>query len=37
MRTTEFEGVRAIIPYNFERILINEYGAKSLATTSWLG
>lgn len=37
MRTTEFEGVRAIIPYNFEKILINEYGAKSLATTSWLG
>lgn len=37
MRTTEFEGVRATIPYNFEKILIDEYGTKSLATTSWLG
>ncbi|PKS06895.1 hypothetical protein jhhlp_005490 [Lomentospora prolificans] len=37
MRSTEFEGVRATVPYNFEKILIDEYGTKSLVTTSWLG
>lgn len=37
MRVTEFEGVKALIPYNFERILITEYGTKSLVTTEWAG
>ncbi|PNP41026.1 hypothetical protein TGAMA5MH_06894 [Trichoderma gamsii] len=30
MRVTEFEGVKARIPYNFEQILRDEYGDKSL-------
>jgi phosphorylcholine metabolism protein LicD len=37
MRTSEFEGVTATVPYNFEKILIEEYGTKSLVTTEWLG
>lgn len=37
MRVTEYEGVRALVPYSFERILIAEYGAKSLVTTEWQG
>lgn len=37
LRVTEYEGVVAKIPYNFERILIAEYGAKSLVTTEWEG
>lgn len=37
MRVTEFEGVKAIVPYNFEKILIDEYGSKAMASTSWLG
>lgn len=37
MRVTEFEGAKALVPYNFERILIEEYGAKSLVTTEWAG
>lgn len=37
MRVTEFEGVKATVPYLFERILIKEYGTKSLVTTEWLG
>lgn len=35
MRVTEFEGVKARIPFNFERILIDEYGTKSLTTEEW--
>lgn len=37
MRVSEFEGVKAMIPYHFERILIGEYGTKSLVTTEWAG
>lgn len=37
MRVTEFEGVKALVPYSFERILIAEYGTKSLVTTEWQG
>ncbi|KJZ73093.1 hypothetical protein HIM_07477 [Hirsutella minnesotensis 3608] len=37
MRTTEFEGVRARIPYNFEKILSTEYGPKSLVTEEHAG
>lgn len=37
MRETEFEGVPVTIPYAFERILTDEYGAKSLVTTVFEG
>jgi len=37
MRVSEFEGVTATVPYSFEKILIEEYGSKSLVTTEWLG
>lgn len=37
MRVTEFEGVKARIPYSFEKILIDEYGGKSLVTEEWSG
>ena len=36
MRETEFEGVRATVPYNFDKILTEEYGVKSMVTTEWL-
>ncbi|CAM1510531.1 Fc.00g008660.m01.CDS01 [Cosmosporella sp. VM-42] len=35
MRVSEFEGVKARIPYNFEKILIDEYGTKSLTSEEW--
>ncbi|KAK0634523.1 LicD family-domain-containing protein [Bombardia bombarda] len=37
MRETEYEGVPAMVPYNFDRILTEEYGVQSLVTTEWLG
>ncbi|KAI2625303.1 LicD family-domain-containing protein [Hypomontagnella submonticulosa] len=37
MRRTEFEGVPASIPYAFDKILTDEYGAKSLTGTEWAG
>ncbi|KAL6689862.1 LicD family domain-containing protein [Trichoderma pleuroticola] len=37
MRTTEFEGVKARIPYNFEDILRGEYGDKSLVVEEFQG
>ena len=37
MRVTEFEGVRAKIPYSFQRILSDEYGEKSLVAEEWQG
>ncbi|KAI5458192.1 LicD family-domain-containing protein [Mariannaea sp. PMI_226] len=37
LRLTEFEGVKARIPYNFEMILIDEYDTKSLVTEQWSG
>ena len=37
MRTTEFEGVEAKIPYSFEMILRDEYGDKSLVLEQYQG
>lgn len=37
MRETEYEGVPATVPYAFEKILIEEYGTKSLVMTEWGG
>lgn len=37
MRVTEFEGVKARIPYNFEQILRDEYGDKSLVVEEFQG
>ncbi|OTB03549.1 hypothetical protein M426DRAFT_263120 [Hypoxylon sp. CI-4A] len=37
VRRTEFEGVPASIPYSFDKILTDEYGAKSLVNTEWAG
>ncbi|KAK3315351.1 LicD family-domain-containing protein [Apodospora peruviana] len=37
MRETEYEGVPATVPYNFDRILTEEYGVSSLVTTEWKG
>ncbi|KAI0161523.1 LicD family-domain-containing protein [Xylariaceae sp. FL1272] len=37
LRRTQFEGVGAWIPYAFDKILTDEYGAKSLVTTEWAG
>lgn len=35
MRVTEFEGVKAIIPYNYQKVLSDEYGEKSLVAEQW--
>lgn len=37
MRETEFEGVPALVPYEFDTMLVEEYGKKSLVTTNWQG
>lgn len=37
MRMSDFEGVRTRVPYNFEKMLIDEYGTKSLVTEEWSG
>lgn len=37
LRETEFEGIKALVPYEFETVLMEEYGAKSLVTTEWAG
>ncbi len=37
MRESEFEGVPATIPFNFEGVLTDEYGMKSLVMTQWEG
>ncbi|AEO71727.1 uncharacterized protein THITE_2124512 [Thermothielavioides terrestris NRRL 8126] len=37
LRETEFEGVAALVPWEFENILVTEYGAKSLVLTEWEG
>ncbi|KAI8630947.1 LicD family-domain-containing protein [Xylariaceae sp. FL1651] len=37
LRRTQFEGVDALIPYAFDKILTDEYGAKSLVATEWAG
>jgi len=35
LRETDFEGVPAMVPWEFEGILVAEYGAKSLVVTEW--
>jgi phosphorylcholine metabolism protein LicD len=35
LRTTEFEGVKARIPYSFQEILADEYGNKALVAEIW--
>ncbi|XXG97765.1 endoplasmic reticulum retention protein [Hypoxylon texense] len=37
LRRTEFEGVPAAVPFAFDKILADEYGAKSLTATEWAG
>ncbi|KAI8955997.1 hypothetical protein F4801DRAFT_527620 [Xylaria longipes] len=37
LRRTEFEGTEAWIPYAFDKVLTDEYGAKSLVTEEWAG
>ncbi|KAI1780425.1 LicD family-domain-containing protein [Hypoxylon cercidicola] len=37
LRRTEFEGVPAVVPFAFDKILADEYGAKSLTATEWAG
>jgi len=37
MRLSEFEGVKARVPYSFQRILSDEYGDKSLVAEEWEG
>jgi len=37
LRETQFEGVHALIPYNFDEILIKEYNAKALVVTEYEG
>ncbi|KAK4098268.1 hypothetical protein N658DRAFT_477586 [Parathielavia hyrcaniae] len=37
LRETKFEGVTALVPREFEKVLVDEYGAKSLEVTEWEG
>ncbi|KAI0182008.1 LicD family-domain-containing protein [Hypoxylon sp. FL1284] len=37
LRRTVFEGVPAAVPFAFDKMLVDEYGAKSLVTTQWEG
>ncbi|GAB1312937.1 mannosyltransferase [Madurella fahalii] len=37
LRETRFEGLPARVPFEFESILVEEYGAKSLVVTEWEG
>ncbi|KAK4152743.1 hypothetical protein C8A00DRAFT_44229 [Chaetomidium leptoderma] len=37
LRETEFEGVAAMVPWGFDGILVEEYGAKSMVVTEWEG
>ncbi|EHK98745.1 hypothetical protein M7I_5420 [Glarea lozoyensis 74030] len=37
LRETEFEGVPALIPYSFDRILTEEYSARALTKTEHEG
>lgn len=32
-----FEGVPALVPFSFEKVLVSEYGEKSMTTTEWEG
>ncbi|KAI1765884.1 LicD family-domain-containing protein [Hypoxylon sp. FL1150] len=37
LRRTEFEGMPAAVPFAFDKILTEEYGARSLTATQWAG
>lgn len=37
MRVSEFEGVPALVPWEYEKILVGEYGEKSLVVTEFHG
>jgi LicD family len=37
LRESTFEGVYALIPYSYDRILITEYQYSALVNTEWLG
>ncbi|KAJ4307180.1 mannosyltransferase [Collariella sp. IMI 366227] len=37
LRESEFEGVPALVPYEYEKVLVEEYGEKSLVVTEWDG
>lgn len=37
LRETEFEGVQALVPYSFDRILTEEYSARALTKTQHEG
>ncbi len=37
MRETEFEGVKAKVPFDFDRALVSEYGRKALVLEEWEG
>ncbi|KAL2117251.1 hypothetical protein VTJ04DRAFT_9419 [Mycothermus thermophilus] len=37
LRETEFEGVPALVPWDYEKILADEYGAKSMTVTEFHG
>ncbi|KAK4039128.1 hypothetical protein C8A01DRAFT_36889 [Parachaetomium inaequale] len=37
LRETEFEGVPAMVPWEYEGVLVGEYGEKSLVVTEWEG
>ena len=37
LRETEFEGVPAWVPREYEEILVEEYGERSLTETEWAG
>lgn len=37
LRETVFEGVEALVPYSFDRILTEEYSARALVRTSYEG
>ncbi|KAH0539123.1 hypothetical protein GP486_008733, partial [Trichoglossum hirsutum] len=37
LREGEFEGVRALIPYSYGEILVNEYQHSALVDTEWSG
>lgn len=37
MRATEFEGVDAAMPYDFQRALAAEYGEKAFMRLEWEG
>jgi hypothetical protein len=37
LREGVFEGVRALVPYSYDQILVNEYQHSALVNTEWLG